>query len=56
MGYELMDKGFVRAHPHGDALRDAAANDAMIVGLSQSLSLPEVFKIAGAPESVAPKR
>lgn len=48
MGYELMDDGFIRAHAHGDAIRDAAANDAMMVGVTQALAMPAGFKAAVA--------
>jgi hypothetical protein len=48
MAYELMDEGFVRPHAEGDALRSAAANDAMVVGLTESLDAPDGFKSAMA--------
>lgn len=48
IAYELMDKGFVRPGAQGDALRSALNNDAMMVGLSHVLTLPDGFKAAMA--------
>lgn len=46
MAYELMTEGYLRPHQQGDALKSALANDAMMVGMSHALDMPEGFKTA----------
>jgi hypothetical protein len=42
--YQLLAAGLVRPHAQADALRSTADNDAILVGLSHALDMPEAFK------------